>query len=75
MGRVLSFLTGAFLGGLIGSTIGLLLAPASGVELRLQIQERAQDVQDEVKQAAANRRAELEQQLSVMRKPRHTPGM
>ncbi len=70
MGRILSFLAGAVIGGLVGSTIGLLLAPSSGEELRIQIQNRSQEIQDEVKQAAAARRAEMEQQLAALRKPR-----
>ena len=71
MGRILSFIAGALLGGLIGATIGLLLAPSSGEELRSHMQERAREIQDEVKQAAADRRVELEQQLAALRKPRH----
>ncbi len=75
MGRILSFLAGAAIGGLIGSTIGLLLAPSSGEELRIQIQDRSQEIQTEVKQAAATRRAEMEQQLAALRKPRtHEAG-
>jgi len=49
--------------------ITLLLTPSSGDELRTQLQARAQSIQDEVKTAAAERRAELEEQLSNLRKP------
>lgn len=70
MRRTLSFLYGAFLGGLIGATVGLLLAPGPGEELQSMIKDRAQQVQLEVKNAAAARRAELEEQLAGLRAPR-----
>ena len=70
MRRMVSFLYGAMLGGLIGSTVGLLLAPTTGDEIRNQMKERAQQVQLDVKNAAAARRAELEQQLAALRAPR-----
>jgi gas vesicle protein len=41
MQRVLNFLSGAMLGGVVGAAIAILLAPTSGVELREQMQERA----------------------------------
>ncbi len=72
MGRIVSFLYGAMLGSIIGATVALLLAPSSGDELRAQMQERAESVQIEVKNAAASRRAELEQQLQTLRTPRKT---
>ncbi len=70
MRRTISFLYGAILGGLIGATVGLLLAPSPGEEIRGQMRERAEKVQLEVKNAAAARRAELEQQLATLRAPR-----
>ncbi len=70
MRRVASFLYGSMIGGLIGATIALLLAPSSGQELRDLMQDRAQNIQIEVKNAAESRRAELQQQLDVMRSPR-----
>lgn len=69
MRRMMSFIYGVMLGGLIGVTVGLLLAPGSGEEVRNQMMERAQQIQLEVKNAAAARRAELEQQLATMRAP------
>jgi gas vesicle protein len=68
--KVIGFLVGAALGVLVGGVTALLLAPASGNELRQQIRDRAQYVQDEVKNAAEQRRAELEKQLADLRAPR-----
>ena len=70
MQRVLNFLSGAMLGGVVGAAIAILLAPTSGVELREQMQERANQLQLEVKQASETRRAELEQQLALLRAPK-----
>lgn len=68
--NIVGFLVGAAIGALVGGSIALLLAPSSGNELRQQIRDRAQYVQDEVKRAADERRAELEQQLAGLRAPR-----
>jgi gas vesicle protein len=70
MHRTYNFLSGALLGGLIGAGIAILLAPASGEELREQMQDRAKQVELEVKNAAASRRAEMEQQLAELRTPK-----
>jgi gas vesicle protein len=68
--NLVGFLVGAAIGALVGGSIALLLAPWSGNELRQQIRDRAQYVQNEVKRAADERRAELEQQLAELRAPR-----
>jgi gas vesicle protein len=70
--RTSNFLIGAILGSLIGAGLAIMTAPASGEELREQIQDRAQRLQIEVKNAAATRRAEMEQQLSALRTPRES---
>lgn len=70
MGRVTNFLLGALVGATIGAAMALLLAPASGDELRHQIGERTNKLQIEIKNAAATKRAELEQQLASLRAPR-----
>lgn len=72
MNRVMSFLTGAVMGALVGSTLALLLTPASGDEIRLKMQEQIQKIQEEVKTATESRRGELEEQLATLRKPRTT---
>lgn len=70
MQRFFYFFLGALLGGFLGATLALLLAPSSGEELRLKMRERVQRLQDELSQAAAQRRAELEQQLAALRSPK-----
>ncbi len=70
MSRITNFISGGLIGGLIGAAIALLLAPTSGDELRGQMQERAQEIQTNVKNAATTRRAELEQELVMLREPR-----
>jgi len=70
MRRVFSFLLGAVAGSLVGAVIALLLAPASGVNTREQLRERAISIRNEVQSAASARRADLEQQLTQLRSPR-----
>lgn len=70
MRGLMRFMSGLIWGGMIGAGLGLILAPSSGEDLRRQMQERADRIQSEVQQAAANRRAELEHQLAEMREPR-----
>ena len=70
MNRVFSFIAGAVLGGLVGATMALLLAPASGQDVRMQMRDRAQRVRDEIRSAATARRAELEAELERLRAPR-----
>ncbi len=69
MNRALNFLLGATIGGIIGATMAVLLAPYSGEELRAEINIRTDRIRSEVSQAAADRRAELERQLSTLRSP------
>jgi gas vesicle protein len=70
MRSITSFLEGFALGGIIGAVVALLLAPSSGEELRLQMQNEADRIRSEVSEAAQTRRAELEQQLAALRAPR-----
>ena len=63
MRRMFGFLIGITVGGLVGSTIALLLAPESGEELRSQLRDRGQNFFNE-------RRIELRQRLETMRAPR-----
>ena len=67
-----SFLVGAVIGGLVGAAMGLLFAPSSGKELQSQIQDRANQIQSDMREAASAKRAELEAQLKNMRAPKET---
>ncbi len=69
MNRALNFLLGAAIGGFIGATVAILMAPSSGEELRTEISMRTDRIRSEVTQAAADRRAELESQLAALRAP------
>jgi len=70
MRRTFGFLIGITVGGLVGSTIALLMAPESGDELRTMLRERGQNFFNDVRSAADERRIELRQQLEEMRTPR-----
>ncbi|MEJ2263152.1 MAG: YtxH domain-containing protein [Anaerolineales bacterium] len=70
MKRALSFFRGLIVGGVLGASVALILAPASGEELQKQLRERSDQIRNEVTQAAAARRAELEQQLATLRSPK-----
>jgi gas vesicle protein len=69
MKKLLGFLSGAVMGGLVGATLALLLAPSSGDELRGQLQDRYGAFQSEIKQAMDSKRIELEGKLEDLRKP------
>jgi hypothetical protein len=64
------FLAGLISGALVGALIAILLAPMTGMELRGKIRERVDYVQNEVKNAADQRRLDLEKQLADLRAPR-----
>lgn len=70
MNRATNFLIGAIIGGLVGAVLALLFAPKSGVEMRQDIAEYADQVQTEIRQAAVNKRQELEAQLASLRHPK-----
>ena len=70
MRRMFGFLIGITVGGLVGSTIALLMAPESGDQLRSQIRDRGQNFFNDVRSAADERRIELRQRLDEMRAPR-----
>ena len=69
MKRMLGFVFGAIVGATIGAGIALLFAPESGDELRLQIRDRGEQFGNELKDAAAVRRAQLEDRLAMLRRP------
>jgi len=73
MRKAFNFLAGMMMGGVVGATIAVLLAPASGEDIRTQFQDRAVRLKDEVKAVAEARRAELERELTALRAP-YTKG-
>lgn len=73
MNKFINFVAGAALGALVGAAAALLLAPVAGEELQAQIREQVEQIQLEVKTAASERRAELEEQLATLREPRQAP--
>jgi gas vesicle protein len=70
MKRIFGFLIGIVVGGLVGSTIALLMAPESGDSLRTELRARGENFFSEVRHAADERRIELRQKLEEMREPR-----
>ena len=70
MNRMFGFLIGIVVGGLVGSTIALLMAPESGEVLRTQLRSRGEGFFNDVRHAADERKIELRQRLDSMRAPR-----
>ena len=70
MRRMFGFLIGITVGGLVGSTIALLMAPESGEQLRTELRLRGETFFNEVRHAADERKIELRQRLDEMRLPR-----
>ena len=73
MRRTFVFLIGVVVGGLVGSTIALLMAPEPGEQLRAELRSRGESFFNEVRHAADERRIELRQRLEYMREP-HAEG-
>jgi gas vesicle protein len=73
MRRLVSFLLGAVGGAIVGATIAILLAPESGQDLRSDLRNRISRFGDELKDAANQRRTELERQLQSFRQPGEIP--
>lgn len=61
------FIFGAVLGGLVGSSLMILLAPNSGEKTRTEIENYFKNLHFEIKRAADEKRAELEAQLEKLR--------
>jgi gas vesicle protein len=70
MRRTFGFLIGIVVGGMVGSTIALLMAPESGDQLRSELRSRGESFFNEVRSAADERKIELRQRLEYMREPR-----
>jgi len=70
MRRVMNFLSGAILGGMIASALVLLFTPSSGDKLRQQIADFANKTYEDVRQAGEQRRDELQLELQELRAPK-----
>lgn len=68
-----NLMLGAMLGGIVGSTLALLLAPASGEKARNEIRAYFSNIKDEVSRAADEKRAELEMELQRLRSGENIP--
>lgn len=68
MRKFFNFLAGSIAGALVGGVAALLMAPASGEELRGGAQARLDSFLDEIQRAAAERRTELEAQLEALKR-------
>ena len=66
----LQFLIGVFVGGLVGVTVTLLLAPESGEEMRSELRARGDGFVHQIRSAADDRRIELRNRLEALRAPR-----
>jgi gas vesicle protein len=62
-----NFIFGAFLGGLVGSSLALLFAPTAGENARHEIVNYFKNIKEEVNRAADDKRAELIAQLDALR--------
>lgn len=67
MSRGLQFFQGVVIGAALSTALVLLFAPRSGVETRQMIGDRVQDVVDEGRQAAEERRLELTAQFERLK--------
>jgi len=67
MQRVLNFFAGLVSGAVVGAALALLFAPSSGRSTRSNIQDYMDQLEREIRKAAKDRRAELEQQLAALR--------
>jgi gas vesicle protein len=67
MHKAFNFLIGLLAGAVVGSAAVLLITPASGRQLRADLENYTGQVKNEIELAAHNRRAEMEEQLAKLR--------
>lgn len=73
MQKFFSFVAGLMSGSIVGATAALLLAPASGQELRQEAQARWEEALEEAKKAMEETRLQKEREYQMMKeagKPR-----
>jgi gas vesicle protein len=64
MDKLVDFIGGFVLGALVGGTVAMMMAPRSGAETQAALRARVDEVVEEGRRAAAERRAELEAQFA-----------
>ncbi len=69
MARIGRFVLGAILGGLFAAAVVILLTPTPGSDVRKRLNSRLDEMRNEVKMAAENRRKELELELGKLQHP------
>ena len=67
MNKALNMLLGLIAGAMVGSALGILLAPSSGRQLATEIQNFGDQMRNDISHAADARREELEEQLARLR--------
>ncbi len=67
MNKTFSFLVGLVAGAVVGVAAAILLAPYPGSELQERMRARVQDLIEEGKRAATDRRVELQAQLDAFK--------
>ena len=67
MNKLFSFLAGALAGALVGAVLALLLAPASGEQLRTEATDRWQQALAEARRAMEDTRRDMEAQYEQMK--------
>ena len=70
MNKMFSFMAGALCGALIGSVTALLLTPASGTQLKSNVQDRWDTALADAHQAKENKQHELELQFEQAKRGR-----
>ncbi len=70
MRQIFGFMMGIMVGALFGSTVALLLAPASGEKLRNELRARGEVLVADVRHAAEARRIELTNRLETLKESR-----
>ena len=69
MDRTLTFLGGVVVGAAVAAAVVILLTPQSGEDLRDGIKVRVEDIVEQGRQAAEEKRLELTAQLEEAKKP------
>jgi len=69
MRRFLALFAGLLTGALVGGVLALLFAPGSGKNMQQQISDTIDRFTGEIRQAAEERRQDLESELEKLRQP------